>query len=58
MFWNDRADWPNKLWDITVEDGQKIKKIFRVNTEQQFLDFMFCMYLKWPWLLRFFGKML
>ena len=51
--------------DITVEDGQKINKTclgeYKVITpEQQFLGIFLCifMYLKWPWLLRFFAKML
>jgi hypothetical protein len=48
-----------------VEEGQKINKIFLgeykvITPEQQFLGIILCfsMYLKWPWLLRFFAKML
>jgi hypothetical protein len=49
----------------TVQDGQKITKFFLgehkvITSEQQFLGLILCffMYLKWPWLLRFFAKML
>ena len=48
-----------------LEDGQKINKNVLgehkvITPEQQFLGIIlwFFMYLKWPWLLRFFEKML
>jgi hypothetical protein len=49
----------------TLEDGQKINKTFLgeykvITPKQQFLGIILCffMYLKRPWLLRFFTKML
>ena len=49
----------------TVEEGQKINKTFLgeykvITPEQQFLGIILCfsMYFKWPWLLRFFVKIL
>ena len=53
------------VWVTTVQDGQKITKFFLgehkvITSEQQFLGLILCffMYLEWPWLLRFFAKML
>ena len=55
----------SQISNTTVEDGQKInvKKLGEhkvITPEQQFLGIIlwFFMYLKWPWLLRVFAKML
>ena len=55
----------SQISNTTVEDGQKINKKNLgehkvITPEQQFLGIIlwFFMYLKWPWLLRVFAKML